>query len=573
MRSKQENNSLDWFLLLLWIAIGTGLRFTNLELKPPWADEWATLVFSLGHSFKTIPLEQIIDLDILLQPLQLEPGSSTQDVVTYLMRESTHPPIYFVLTHFWLKLFSQEGLISLSLARSLSVWLGVLGIPTIFALGKLITGLKTVGHIASVLMAVSPYGIYLAQEARHYTLAILWVMASLTCLVITVKSLAVKQSPAIAVIVIWVIVNSLGVATHYFFVLALVAQILVLSGFYWREVKQEKSWYVILFNPRWGRVGWAVLGTIAGCSIWLGTWLDIPDNQLTNWTEYGDPRGKDFLAPVGRLIAWLATMILLLPVEGVALTIVITSGIIVLALFFLLLIAVWKYWHQTSNLGQIYLTKQVNVKYILFSLLLVLGCAYIAEKDITLAARFQFFYFPSFIILIATILSYFWQQTHKNRSLFFSINLMIVTLLIGLAGAITVISDYGYQKPDRPDLVVSAIRQAQNKNPDIPILVSTLHKTHEQTGEMMGIAWEWHKANFSNPSQNPRFLLVHKEPGENGFNTTQSWHRNLDSLPRPLELWVVNFSFPTELENQNCFPDENFKLKSSGYSYSLYHCS
>ena len=216
MGSKQENDSLHWCLLLLWIAIGAGLRFTNLELKPPWADEWATLVFSLGHSFKTIPLEQIIELETLLQPLQLESGSSTQDVVTYLMQESTHPPIYFVLTHLWLKLFSQEGLVSLSLARSLSVGLGVLGIPTIFALGKLITGSKTVGHIASVLMAISPYGIYLAQEARHYTLAILWVMASLACLVITVKRLVVKQSPAIAVIIIWVIVNSLGVATHYF---------------------------------------------------------------------------------------------------------------------------------------------------------------------------------------------------------------------------------------------------------------------------------------------------------------------------------------------------------------------
>ena len=567
------NKKRDWIWLLLCIAIGAGLRFTNLELKPPWADEWATLVFSLGHSFKTIPLEQIIELETLLQPLQLESGSSTQDAVTYLMQESTHPPIYFVLTHLWLKLFSQEGLVSLSLARSLSVGLGVLGIPTIFALGKLITGSKTVGHIASVLMAVSPYGIYLAQEARHYTLVILWVMASLACLVITVKCLAVKQSPAIAVIIIWVIVNSLGVATHYFFVLALVAQILVLSGFYWREVKQEKSWYLILFNPRWRRVGWAILGTIAGCSIWLGTWLHIPDNQLTNWTEYGDPRGKDFLAPLGRVIAWLATMILLLPVEGVALPIVITSGIIVLVLFFLLLIAVWKYWHQTSNLGQINLTKQVIGKYIFFSLLLVLGCAYIAEKDITWAARFQFFYFPSFLILIATVLSYFWEQSNKNKSWFFGKNLMVVTLLIGLCGAITVISDYGYQKPDRPDLVVSAIRQAQNKNPDIPILVTTVHKSHEQTGEMMGIAWEWHKKKFFNSFNTPKFLLVHKAPGESGVKTTQSFHHNLDNLPRPLELWVVNFSAPTNLENQNCVPDENFKLKASGYSYSLYHCS
>ncbi len=79
-------DQIHWGLLLLWIILGAGLRFTNLELKPPWADEWATLVFSLGNSFKTIPLEQIISLDTLLQLLQLKPESSTQDVVTYLMR-------------------------------------------------------------------------------------------------------------------------------------------------------------------------------------------------------------------------------------------------------------------------------------------------------------------------------------------------------------------------------------------------------------------------------------------------------------------------------------------------------
>ena len=43
-----------WFhpvLLLLWIGIGTIVRFAHLTAKPPWTDEFATLVFSLGHSF------------------------------------------------------------------------------------------------------------------------------------------------------------------------------------------------------------------------------------------------------------------------------------------------------------------------------------------------------------------------------------------------------------------------------------------------------------------------------------------------------------------------------------------
>ncbi|MDJ0535118.1 MAG: glycosyltransferase [Xenococcaceae cyanobacterium MO_207.B15] len=572
MGSNKENGWIHWILLLLWIAVGTSLRLTNLELKPPWADEWATLVFSLGNSFKTIPLEQIISLDTLLQPLQLDKGTSPQDVVTYLMGESTHPPVYFVLTHLWLKLFSQDGLVSLSLARSLSAWLGVLGIPAIFGLGRLITGSRTVGHIASILMAVSPYGIYLAQETRHYTLAILWVMASLACLVITIKSLAVRKNPAIALIMVWVIINSLGVATHYFLALTLVTEIIVLLGFYWQEIQQEKSWYLILFTTRWRRIGWAILGTIAGCLIWVWTWLHIPDNQLTDWTGHGNPWGKDFFEPLGRLVAWISTMILLLPIEGTSIEIAIVSGIVIFLVLLGLLIAVWKYCYQTQNSVELNLTKQVIGKYIVSALLLVLGFAYIGDRDLTLAARFQFFYFPSILIFVATVLSYFWEQASKTKSLLFGKKLVVIILLLGLCGGLTVINNYGYQKPDRPDLVVSGIKEAQSINPEVPILVTTVHKTHEQTGEMMGIAWEWNKLKSAEQDNSPQFLLLHKQGDETSFKITEALNDKIDELPRPLDVWLVNFSASTDIDEKNCFPDEQFKLKSPGYRHRLYHC-
>ncbi len=57
---KIANGENHWFhplLLLIWIAIGTVLRFTNLAEKPPSTIEIATLVFSLGNSLQTIPLD------------------------------------------------------------------------------------------------------------------------------------------------------------------------------------------------------------------------------------------------------------------------------------------------------------------------------------------------------------------------------------------------------------------------------------------------------------------------------------------------------------------------------------
>ncbi len=560
-----------WYLLLLWIVLGASLRFSNLGLKPPWADEWATLVFSLGNSFKTIPLETIISVDTLLQPLQLKPESSTQDVVTYLMGESTHPPVYFVLTHIWLKLFGQEGLVSLTLARSLSSGLGVFGIPMIFALTSLITTSKTMAQFAAILMAVSPYGIYLAQETRHYTLAILWVMASLACLVLTIKGLEIGKHPKIRLIITWIFVNSLGVATHYFFALALVTEILVLSGCYWQEIKQGKSWNKVLFTSRWRRIGWAVLGTIAGCLIWVWTWSNIPDHQLTDWTGHGDPWGKDFFEPLGRLVAWIATMVLLLPIEGVSNNIAIASAIIIVLCLILLLISTWQYWGQVQDKNQINLIKKIISRYLLFSIILILALTYIGDNDITLAARFQFFYFPCILILIAAVLNYLWNNA-RDRKVFFGKNLVVVILIIGLWGGMTVINNYGYQKPDRPDLVALGIKQAQNVNPNVPILVATVHKTHEQTGEMMGIAWEWDKDKSNNKNNSPQFLLLHKNGEETAFKITQSLHHNLNKLSRPLDIWVVNFSASTDLESQNCFPDLDFKLKSPGYRHRLYHC-
>ncbi|CDN15023.1 hypothetical protein RintRC_6249 [Richelia intracellularis] len=43
-------------VLIIWFVIGLGLRLINLTGKPPWTDEFSTLVFSLGNSFLNVPL-------------------------------------------------------------------------------------------------------------------------------------------------------------------------------------------------------------------------------------------------------------------------------------------------------------------------------------------------------------------------------------------------------------------------------------------------------------------------------------------------------------------------------------
>ncbi|WP_235181632.1 glycosyltransferase family 39 protein [Chlorogloeopsis fritschii] len=166
MTAPQYPRWLNPFLLLIWLVIAIGLRLINLTAKPPWTDEFSTLVFSLGNSFLPVPLNQPITIDVLLQPLQPQPTASIRDVLAHLFSESNHPPLYFVLTHLWMKLFpTQAGLVSLWGARSLAAIFGALSIPAIYALSWVAFRSRLISHLAAAMMAVSPYGIFFGTRS------------------------------------------------------------------------------------------------------------------------------------------------------------------------------------------------------------------------------------------------------------------------------------------------------------------------------------------------------------------------------------------------------------------------
>ena len=71
-----QKSKINLLLLLLWILIGTALRFTHLDLKPAASIELATLIFSLGNSVEAVPVDRIIDLNTILQPLHFNPDAN-----------------------------------------------------------------------------------------------------------------------------------------------------------------------------------------------------------------------------------------------------------------------------------------------------------------------------------------------------------------------------------------------------------------------------------------------------------------------------------------------------------------
>jgi uncharacterized membrane protein len=562
LKTSVMKNRPHLLLLLLWVAIAFILRFLRLASLPPWTDECATIVFSLGNSFRTVPLNEIISSQILLQPLQFNPANGINSVIQELLTQSTHPPVYFALAHFWMKLFSPTGEIaSIWLARSLSAVFGVLSIPAMFCFGYLTFRSKLVGQMAAAMMAISPYIVFLGREARHYTLAILLVIVSLCFCVKAIQSIHRQQSLPMWTVLAWVAINSLGIATHYFFALTLTAQALVLFAHMWRNRKQNSR------KSNWWRIGIAVLGTFIGCLVWIPFLQSIPDSDLTNWVAISNPQTR-WLEPIGRLLLWNISMLLHLPstFNSLPLGIIIASGILTL-LFLLWSLPKFIYGlkiQQETHDGSLGI--QILYEYLIVAVFLCLFFTYAFGKDLTLAARFQYIYAPAIILLLGAGLAGFWQDLGKfNQYLLNEKVIVNIILLMALLGGLIVNWNLGYLQNQRPDILATLIHRVSINN----VLIATKHVHHGQTGRMMGLAWEFQRQ----PDFNVQFFLAGKNANSLDYtDSVQKLQDNIAKIQRPLDIWLIEFRHPINLASQQCVQDKKYGKTAGEYSYKLYHC-
>lgn len=572
-------------LLLFWIGLGLCLRFTNLAAKPLWTDEFSTIVFSLGNSFLNIPIDQAISTDVLLQPLRPVPGTEVSAVTEHLFQESNHPPLYFVLSHFWLRLFPPDanGLVSAWSARSLPALIGAASIPIAFLLNWLAFQSRVAAQMAAALMAVSPFGIYLAQEARHYTLPILEILLSLCCLMVAARMLRDRIVIPLWICLSWVLINGLGIATHYFFTFTLGAEAIVIVALglvqSWRE---QGIWYP---SVHWRRLWIVGIGTAAAGLIWWPVLQNIQEGELTRWIYQGERSGLAWLDPIGQALAGWITMLYLLPIQAESQIIVTLSGVA------LILLVIWTIPKLYRGLKVQYLHQRLGILvlsvFVVGAITLFFSITYFFAADLTGAFRYNFVYFPGVIALIGAGLASSWDvaiQIAQSPAINIPsalLNLLrvsnrktvVVIWLLSLVGAITVLTNLGYQKTHRPDVVADTIRQQAEQEPQTAVLVAISHQTHGQTGRLMGIAVELQKQ--QSPEIEPLFLLAHDAP--NPRSAIISLRRALNQMPRPLDLWLVNFqnvlqeSLNLMLEQQNCTA-ESKPRNVDGYRYQLYQC-
>ena len=90
---------------------------------------------------------------------------SVVDMLPWIARIDQHPPLYYLLLHYWMALNGNTP----SDLRMLSALFGTATIPVIYLIGKRMSG-WLVGLVAAMILAISPFNIRFAQEARMFTL-------------------------------------------------------------------------------------------------------------------------------------------------------------------------------------------------------------------------------------------------------------------------------------------------------------------------------------------------------------------------------------------------------------------
>ncbi|WP_232285783.1 glycosyltransferase family 39 protein [Crocosphaera chwakensis] len=198
----------------------------------------------------------------ILEPKQLQyylqnhPHKMLGDTLKVLAIEDPHhPPLYYILVRVWRQLFGD----SVTVIRSFSVWVSLFFFPAIYWLSWQLFKQPIVSAISVGLIAVSPFYILYAQEAREYalwTVLITLSSASLLKSIELINAQTINLSKSYLMWGIYVILTILSLYTSLFTLFVIIAQIaytFFLNQFRLTKVSVSLSisliLSVILFTP------------------------------------------------------------------------------------------------------------------------------------------------------------------------------------------------------------------------------------------------------------------------------------------------------------------------------------
>ncbi len=576
--------------VVVWFLLALALRLSFLVSKPLWMDEVATVIFTLGNSSHSVPLDQVISLDQLLIPLQPRPEATVGSTIHYLMQEDNHPPAYFVLAHLWMHFFPTiQGVASPWAARALPALLGALSVPAVYLAGWL--GFRSVlaGQIGAALMAVSPFGVAMAQEARHYSLATLMVSLGLACFAVggwSLREARAGEPPpvpmSLAFGLLWVGVNALAFATHYFTGLALLAQTLVLAALAWH---QGHSKPLALWRRPWRQLYWVMGGTLAACLVWLPVLVNFQGSNQSSGLALDLSQPRYWLDPIAQMLAGLIFMVVtpITHAEGrVGIVAVVLS---VLLLLPLLLGLGWRLIEarglvDQSDTGRFGLGLMGS--FVVAAIALFLAVSYGLAIDITRGHRYNFVFHPGVMVLLGGLLAPYWPETGPGKPLQIPFTPWRISgrrtvqgiWVAGLVGTLFVVSNLAFAKYYDPAQFVRSL-QAESKYPVLVGFPTKLEAKPTVIGhEILSVGWEIHrhfnpKAPDSAWPVPPRFFLW-TLPSDATVFPEDKLAEILSTMPRPFDLWFLNSDI--YLSAYACIPLRH-EGNSGGHYHSHYECT
>ena len=179
-------------VIFLFLIIGSFLRLYHLNFQSPWLDE----IHTLNEANPKLSFNEVHDALLIAEP---------------------HPPLYFFIMNVVFKIFGY----SIFIARMVSAIIGIAGLYSIYLLGKELFS-KKAGIFAMILLSVNYFHIYYSQDARMYGLLFLTTTLSFYYLTRLIKIPTLKNT------LIFGLVSTLMIYSHFFAVFTLFAQYIIL---------------------------------------------------------------------------------------------------------------------------------------------------------------------------------------------------------------------------------------------------------------------------------------------------------------------------------------------------------
>jgi len=187
--SHDVSRTATWWTALAVTLMGAALRLSTLNTRSFWLDETTSV---------------------------RQAGWSIQEMLAWAAH-NVHPPLFHTLLHFWMVAFGRSELA----VRGFAVTWGIVAIPLVYWAARAFYDRRT-ALFATAIVALSPFFIWYAQEARMYTMMLVFALLSTGAMW---RALDRRRG---GWWVLYALATGAGLMTQYFFVFLVIGQALYL---------------------------------------------------------------------------------------------------------------------------------------------------------------------------------------------------------------------------------------------------------------------------------------------------------------------------------------------------------